>query len=72
MLDEASEIMRLTPAEGLALQEKVKGGAPADVRRYTLYAAWRSIQADRFIPTRKKPAVFKTVCRTTDVEVVSG
>lgn len=71
-MSEASQIIRITPAEGLDLQEKAKAGAPADVRRFTLYCAWRSIQADRVIPHKKKVKVFETICRGVDIELVKG
>lgn len=71
-MSEASEIIRITPAEGLDLQEKAKAGSPAVVRRFTLYSAWRAIQADRFIPTQKKQKVFETLCRTVEIEIVDG
>lgn len=71
-MSEASEIMRMTPAEGLDLQEKAKAGAPADVRRFTLLSAWKAIQADRFIPTKKKARVFSTICEGVEIEVIRG
>ena len=69
-MKEAEEIMRMTPAEGLALAEEVKGGVPAGVRRLILYGCWRRIQNDTYIPTRKKAKVFETVCGEMDDPVV--
>jgi hypothetical protein len=72
MKNEAVEIMRMDPSDGLALAEKAKGGAPADVRKYVLYSAWRNLQADRFIPTKKKPHIFQAICTNIAVEVIHG
>lgn len=71
-MTEAQEIMRLSPAEGLDLAVRAKAGAPSDVRAFVLYSAWRNLMADRYIPTKKKPSVFTTICKMVDVEIVNG
>lgn len=69
---EADVVMRMTPADALALSVRVRVGAPEDVRRQVLYGAWRSIKSDPFIPDEKKAPVFRALCDTVAVEVVGG
>lgn len=64
--------MRMGAADALAVAEEAMTGAPAAVRRYALYGAWRTIRNDRFIPKPKKAAVFADLCASVHVEVVGG
>lgn len=69
-MDLAGEIMRATPTAGAALAEAALRGAPADVRRYTFYAAWRGIVADRGVPRRRRAPLFRALVEAVEIEVV--
>jgi hypothetical protein len=68
-MDLAGEIMRTTPADGAHLAEMALCGVPADVRRYTFYAAWRGIVADRTVPRRRRAPLFRALVEAVEIEV---
>lgn len=65
-------IMRMGPADTVALSARLREGMPDDVRTYILYGVWRSIQCDAFIPSREKRKTFLKICQNTSIEVVNG
>ncbi len=68
-MDDAGRIIRLTPLDALTLEERVKAGDSAAARDFVLYAAWRSIKRDRYVPEKAKAKVFHDLLRRINVEV---
>jgi|WetSurMetagenome_2_1015567.scaffolds.fasta_scaffold389315_2 hypothetical protein len=71
-MEDARGIMRLSPSDGLALQEQARTGEPRAVRRFMLWSVWRQIQSDRMIPAKKKPVVFRQLSDAIEIVVVTN
>lgn len=71
---EADDIMAMSATDALALAERVKARAPADVRRWLLWSGWRAIKTDPIPATEKERAkAFRALCRRIGtVEIVGG
>ncbi len=54
------------------LREAAKRGEPDALKRYVYYSAWQGIKADKYIPDKKKRAVFRELVDADLIEVGLG
>lgn len=69
-MDEVKSIMKMSPAEGAELAIEAVG-SPAAARRFLFYSAWRTIQLDKAIPARKRPALLREIMNNVEVVIES-
>ena len=67
-MDEAKSIMRMTPVEGAELALKA-ASSPTAARTLLFYSAWRTIRADKRIPSKARLPLMRAIINTVEVLV---
>lgn len=60
----------LSLAEALELQDRARSGDAASAQEFFLYAVWRKIKGDPYIPARQKPKVFRALAQQIHIQVL--